>query len=247
MSLPPASSRNAQTRGARRAAHGHHPAPAEALRASVPGTGGPGSAALSSSVLVLNRFYMAVHVINVRRAIGLLCRQLAEVIHFEAGQYANYDFESWRDISQLKAAFTAPHDDWIQAVNFQLLVPRVIRLLSYDKVPQSTVRFNRRNIFARDNNRCQYCGQNFPTSELSLDHVMPKSRGGQTAWDNIVCACVACNVRKGGRTPHEARMKLIKQPVKPKKSPLLAMKMGNPKYESWKTFLDTAYWTVDLK
>ena len=207
----------------------------------------PASAALSSSVLVLNRFYMAVHVVNVRRAIGLLCRELAEVIHFEAGQYANYDFESWREISELKAAFTAEHDDWIHAVNFQLLVPRVIRLLSYDRVPQSTVRFNRRNIFARDHNRCQYCGHNFPTSELSLDHVTPKSRGGETAWDNIVCACVACNVRKGGRTPHEARMKLIKTPVKPKKSPLLAMKMGNPKYESWKTFLDTAYWTVDLK
>jgi 5-methylcytosine-specific restriction endonuclease McrA len=190
---------------------------------------------------------MAVHVVNVRRAIGLLCRELAEVIHFEEGQYANYDFESWREISDLKAVLTAPNDDWIQAVNFQLLVPRVIRLLSFDRVPQSTVRFNRRNIFARDNNRCQYCAHFFPTSELSLDHVIPKSRGGQTAWENIVCACVACNVRKGGRTPHEARMKLFKVPVKPKKSPLLAMKMGNPKYESWKTFLDTAYWTVDLK
>ncbi len=207
----------------------------------------PASPALSSSVLVLNRYYMAVHVVNVRRAIGLLCRELAEVIHFEEGQYANYDFDSWREISELKAVLTAPHDDWIQAVNFQLLVPRVIRLLSFDRVPQSTVRFNRRNIFARDNNRCQYCAQFFPTSELSLDHVIPKSRGGQTAWENIVCACVACNVRKGGRTPQEARMKLFKPPVKPKKSPLLAIKMGNPKYESWKTFLDTAYWTVDLK
>ena len=207
----------------------------------------PASPALSSSVLVLNRHYMAVHVVNVRRAIGLLCRELAEVIHFEQGQYANYNFESWREISELKSLFTEPHDDWIHAVNFQLLAPRVIRLISYDRIPQSTVRFNRRNIFARDNNRCQYCAQYFPTSELSLDHVIPKSRGGQTVWENIVCACVSCNVKKGGRTPHEARLKLFKVPVKPKKSPLLAMKMGNPKYESWKTFLDTAYWTVDLK
>ena len=202
---------------------------------------------LSASVLVLNRFYMAVHVINVRRAIGLLCRELAEVIHFEQGQYANYDFESWREISALKAAFKEPHDDWIQAVNFQLQVPRVIRLLSYDRVPKQALRFNRRNLFARDGNRCQYCGQNFPTSELSLDHVVPRSRGGDTSWENIVCACVSCNVRKGGRTPQEAHMKLVRPPVKPKRSPLLAMKLGNPKYESWKTFLDNAYWSVDLK
>ncbi len=207
----------------------------------------PLSSALTSSVLVLNRHYMAVHVINVRRAVGLLCRQLAEVIHCEEGDYSNHDFESWREISQLKAAFNEPNHDWIHSVNFALLVPRIIRLLSFDRIPQQTVRFNRRNIFARDGNKCQYCGKNFPTSELSLDHVVPKSRGGQTCWENIVCCCVNCNVKKGGRTPHEAHLRLIKVPAKPKKSPLLAMKLGNPKYESWKTFLDNAYWTVDLK
>jgi 5-methylcytosine-specific restriction endonuclease McrA len=203
--------------------------------------------ALGASVLVLNRHYLAVHVINVRRAIGLLCRELAEVIHFDEGGYSNHDFESWREISQLKIAFEEPHDDWIHSINFALLVPRIIRLLSYDRIPQQTVRFNRRNIFARDHNKCQYCGHSFPTSELSLDHVVPKSRGGQTCWENIVCCCVACNVKKGGRTPTEAHMRLTKPPIKPKKSPLLAMKLGNPKYESWKTFLDNAYWTVDLK
>ncbi len=202
---------------------------------------------LSASVLVLNRFYMAVHVVNVRRAMCLLFRELAEVIHIEEGQYANYDFQSWREISALRAAFNEPHDDWITTINFKLCVPRVIRLLAFDRVPKTTLRFNRRNLFARDGNRCQYCGKGFPTSELSLDHVVPRSRGGQTSWENIVCACVACNVKKGGRTPQEARMKLVRPPVKPKRSPLLAMKLGNPKYESWKTFLDNAYWSVDLK
>jgi 5-methylcytosine-specific restriction endonuclease McrA len=202
---------------------------------------------LGASVLVLNRFYMAVHVINVRRAFGLLFRELAEVIHFQAGQYANYSFESWREISELRASFKEPHEDWIQAVNFEIQVPRVIRLLEFDRLPKQTVRFNRRNIFARDANRCQYCGKNFPTSELSLDHVVPRSRAGETCWENIVCACVACNVRKGGRTPQEANMRLIRLPTKPKRSPLLAIKLGNPKYESWKTFLDNAYWSVDLK
>jgi 5-methylcytosine-specific restriction endonuclease McrA len=202
---------------------------------------------LASSVLVLNRFYVAIHVINVRRAFGLLCRELAEVIHVEEGQYANYDFESWREISELKASFKAPHEDWIRSVNFEIQVPRVIRLLFYDRLPKQTIRFNRRNIFARDTNRCQYCGKKFPTSELSLDHVIPRSRGGETNWENVVCSCVKCNVRKGGRTPQEANMHLIKQPVKPKRSPLLSVKLGNPKYQSWKSFLDSAYWSVDLK
>jgi 5-methylcytosine-specific restriction endonuclease McrA len=203
--------------------------------------------ALNSSVLVLNRQYMAVHVVDVRRAFGLLIRELAEVIHIEDGQYANYDFESWREISELRASFKEPHEDWIRSVNFEIQVPRVLRLLYYDRVPKQRVRLNRRNLFARDANRCQYCGQSFVTSELSIDHVVPSCRGGETTWENVVCACVKCNVRKGGRTPHEAGMKLYRAPVRPKRSPLLAIKLGNPKYASWKTFLDAAYWSVDLK
>ncbi len=203
--------------------------------------------ALSSSVLVLNRMYLAVHVISVRRALSLLCRELAEVIHIEDGRYSNYSFESWREISELKRDFKEPHEDWIQSVNFELQVPRVIRLMIYDRLPRQTIRFNRRNIFARDNNRCQYCGKRFVTSELSLDHVHPRSQGGDTTWDNIVCCCVKCNVKKGGRTPEQAHMHLIKVPVKPKRSPMLTIKLGNPKYESWKSFLDNAYWSVDLK
>jgi 5-methylcytosine-specific restriction endonuclease McrA len=202
---------------------------------------------LSASVLVLNRFYMAVHVVSVRRAFTLLFRELAEVVHVEQGQYANYTFESWREISELKAKFKEPNEDWVRAVNFEIQVPRVIRLLFYERLPKQAVRFNRRNIFARDANRCQYCGKRFPTSELSLDHVLPRSRGGETSWENIVCSCVKCNVRKGGRTPQEAHMHLIRQPVCPKRSPLLSLKLGNPKYESWKSFLDNAYWSVDLK
>ena len=96
---------------------------------------------------------------------------------------------------------------------------------SYDKLPKQTVKFNRRNIFARDNNQCQYCGKKFPTSELSLDHVVPRSQGGASTWENIVCACVDCNVRKGGRTPKQAHMSLIRKPEKPKRSPLLNLKL----------------------
>ncbi|MEM6797883.1 MAG: HNH endonuclease [Planctomycetota bacterium] len=205
------------------------------------------SSALNASVLVLNRQYMAVHVVDVRRAFRLLFRQLAEVIHIEDGQYANYDFDSWREVSELRSEFREPDADWVSSVNFEIQAPRVLRLLHYDRVPRQRVRLNRRNLFARDNNRCQYCGKRFITSELSIDHVVPTCRGGQTTWENVVCACVKCNVRKGGRTPQEANMKLHKKPIRPKRSPMLAVKLGNPKYASWKAFVDSAYWSVDLK
>lgn len=202
---------------------------------------------LNASVLVLNRSYMAVHVVDVRRAFRLLFRRLAEVIHIEDGQYANYDFDSWREVSSMRAAFKEPDADWVRSVNFEIEAPRVLRLLQYDRAPRQRVRLNRRNLFARDNNRCQYCGKRFATSELSIDHVVPTCRGGQTTWDNVVCACVRCNVRKGGRTPSEANMKLHKKPVRPTRSPMLSIKLGNPKYASWKAFVDSAYWSVDLQ
>ncbi len=220
---------------------------AEPLATDSPTAVRSSSGPLAASVLVLNRLYMAIHVVNVRRAFALLCRDLAEVIDIDQGQYCTYNFESWREISELRASLKDPRDDWIRTVNFELQVPRVIRLLSYDRIPRQSVKFNRRNIFARDRNQCQYCGNYFPTSELSLDHVKPRSQGGDTNWTNIVCACVDCNIRKGGRTPDQAQMRLIRKPFKPTRSPLLSVKLTNPKYHSWKSFIDEAYWSVDLK
>lgn len=206
-----------------------------------------GQSALDASVLVLNKLFMAVHVISVRRAFILLCKELAEVVTEENGQFLTYDFASWREVSEFRRNFVNEDDDWINTASAQIQVPRVIRLVGYDKLPKQTVKFNRRNIFARDHNQCQYCGKRFPTSELSLDHVTPRSQGGMSSWENIVCACVECNVRKGGRTPKQAHMSLIRKPEKPKRSPMLNLKLTHRKYQSWKTFLDTAYWSVELK
>ncbi len=206
------------------------------------------NSALDASVLVLNKLFMAIHIISVRRAFCLLCKDLAEVVSLEDGQFATYDFRSWREVSEYRAKhFRQEDDDWVRTVNAEIQVPRVIRLLSFERLPKQTVKFNRRNIFARDNNQCQYCGKRFPTTELSLDHVTPRSQGGQSTWDNIVCCCVRCNVRKGGRTPRQANMTLIRKPEKPKRSPLLNLKLTSKKYQSWKTFLDNAYWSVELK
>ena len=204
--------------------------------------------ALDSSVLVLNKLFMAVHIISVRRAFCLLCKELAEVVSQEDGQFSTYDFETWREVSEFRARhFRQEDDDWVRTANSEIQVPRVIRLLTYEKLPKQTVKFNRRNIFARDHNQCQYCGKKFSTTELSLDHVTPRSQGGQSTWDNIVCACINCNVRKGGRTPKQAHMTLIRKPEKPKRSPLLNLKLTLNKYQSWKTFLENAYWSVELK
>ena len=206
------------------------------------------NSALEASVLVLNKLFMAVHIISVRRAFCLLCKDLAEVVAVEDGQYASYDFASWREVSAFRAQFYREEDDdWVRTAKADIQVPRVIRLYAYDKVPKQVVKFNRRNLFARDHNQCQYCGRKFPTSELSLDHVLPRSKGGTSTWENIVCACVNCNVKKGGRTPKEAHMHLIRKPEKPKRSPLLNLKLTHSKYQSWRTFLDNAYWSVELK
>jgi 5-methylcytosine-specific restriction endonuclease McrA len=197
---------------------------------------------------VLNKLFMAVHIISVRRAFCLLCKDLAEVVHHEEGQFQTYDFESWREVSEYRARhFRKSEDDWVRTVHSEIQVPRVIRLLTYDRLPKQSVKFNRRNIFARDNNLCQYCGKRFPTTELSLDHVIPRSQGGQSTWENIVCACLKCNIKKGGRTPKQAHLALIRKPEKPKRSPLLNLKLTQSKYESWKTFLENAYWSVELK
>lgn len=208
--------------------------------------------ALNANVLVLNKFYQAIRVINVRRAFSLLCRELAEVVHIESddkgeSRWQNFTFETWREISQLKREFEPDDYDWIHTVRFQIAVPRIIRLLAYDKLPRQDVKFNRRNIYARDGNRCQYCGRKFSTTELSLDHVVPRSQGGRTTWENIVCACVKCNIRKGGRTPDQAHMHLIVKPIKPKRSPVINIRLADVRYSSWKQFLDNAYWTVELK
>ncbi|MEL6329651.1 MAG: HNH endonuclease [Planctomycetota bacterium] len=202
---------------------------------------------LESKVLVLNKLYVAIRVVSARRAFGLLARDAAEVIDVNEGQYLNYDFDSWMEIAALQRQFEPDRHDWVRTVRFEIAVPRVIRLLGYERLPDQQVKLNRRNLFARDRNRCQYCGRFFPTSELSIDHVQPRSQGGPDTWQNLVCACVRCNAKKGGRTPEQARMRLIRKPVQPRRNPLISVKLGHAKYASWKAFLDEAYWSVELK
>jgi 5-methylcytosine-specific restriction endonuclease McrA len=206
--------------------------------------------ALESSVLVLNKFFAAVHIVNAKRAFAMLCKESAEVVAIDDGQYNSYDFTSWVDVSAFKAECGLPDDDQYESIktfSLEVRVPKIIRLVVYDKLPKATIKFNRKNIFARDKNRCQYCGKRVPTSELSLDHVIPRTQGGTSNWKNIVCACTNCNKNKGGRRPEEAGMRLICKPVKPRHCPVIQLKLGSNKYNSWKQFLNNAYWSVPLE
>ena len=207
----------------------------------------PVQSGLGCHVLVLNKHYMAIRVVDVKRAISLLVRDLAEVIDMDGGQYCNYDFPSWLDVSDFKQEFEPESHDWIHTVKISVAVPRIVRLLFYDHLPKRQVTLNRRNIYARDHNTCQYCGKKYPPSELSLDHIIPKSKGGGATWENLVCACLKCNVKKGNRPLKETHLKLIAPPVKPNRSPVVNLNLDDGRYRSWKQFLDHAYWSVELK
>jgi len=205
---------------------------------------------INAHVLVLNRGWMAIRVTDARRAFRLLLRGVAEAIHVDDGSYSSHDFESWADLSAAHVRFDDEarlEHQWIRTVRFELAVPKIVRLLGYDRLPLQHVKLNRRNIFARDRNHCQYCGKAYPTSELSLDHVVPRTLGGKSTWENLACCCVGCNAKKGGRTPQQARMTMVRRPVRPRRHPVISVRLGSPQYASWQPFLDHAYWSVELK
>jgi len=193
---------------------------------------------LDSHVLVLNRVFQAVQVTSVRKAFSLFYKGHVRAV---LPDYSTYEFENWCDIPP------QPQDEVVLTPSMAIRVPRVVALKDFDRLPRQDVKFSRHNIYLRDGNRCQYCGHKFSSSELSLDHVVPKSQGGRSTWENIVCCCVECNVKKGGRTPEQAHLHLITKPVKPKRSPVINIRLADERYQSWKQFLDNAYWTVELK
>lgn len=199
-----------------------------------------GPALLNSKVLVLNRSYLPVHVTSVKRAFALLYQGVARAVD---EQYRTFDFDSWRDLA------CEVHHERVGIVDGWMRVPRVLLLVAYERVPKRHVRFSRFNIYARDNNTCQYCGRRLPRTDLNLDHVTPRSRGGMSTWENVVCSCHACNRRKGGRTPEEASMLLIHPPVRPQWTPFSTEMFSLRRYREWMPFLttvDAAYWNAEL-
>lgn len=169
---------------------------------------------MSTYALVLNASFEPIHFVSWQRAIQLLFQGKAEVVE-----------ESEREI---------------RTVRFAIKVPSVLRLLSYIPLSKKRqiVRFSRENIFLRDSYQCQYCGKKVNKQHLTLDHVIPVVQGGKKSWENIVSSCKQCNQKKGGRTPHEAHMKLIRKPTQPTWLPRSALYFGvTVSPEKWKTYL----------
>ena len=201
------------------------------------------STVLNDQVLVLNRLWQAVNVCSVRRALTLLFEGNAQVVFGDGeGDYRTLNFQQWRDLS----AADPEADSSVSTISFRIRVPRVILLMSFDRFPKKEVKFTRHNLFERDKNTCQYCGRVFDRHDLNLDHVIPRDRGGPTTWENIVCSCIPCNTRKANRTPAEAHMRLVRKPKRPKWRPFVQVSFGATMPDSWRHFLDVAYWNVEL-
>jgi 5-methylcytosine-specific restriction endonuclease McrA len=184
---------------------------------------------LTKPVLILNRVFAPVQLTTAKRAFVLLYGGAARALD-ESGE--EYDFDLWRTLP------VREDDDALPIVGGSLRVPRVLHLDRYDRTPRVTVRLTRRNLMFRDQHQCQYCGKQPPLRELNIDHVLPKSRGGDDTWENLVTACRVCNLRKGWKTPEEANMRLARRPFRPKWSMTAQILLGSAtKYREWEPFL----------
>lgn len=198
---------------------------------------------MNSDVLVLNRSFYAVAITDFQRAFKLVYSDRAYVIDED---YRTYNFQDWREMSE----YVKEHPSgYVHTPSFKIAIPEVISLRYYDRLPVNEIKFTRRNIYDHYGYRCCYCGKNFPPSELNLDHVIPRSRGGKTDWNNIVTACIACNLRKGNKLPNEANMDLLIQPTKPKwRGGLSLLLRPSIKIKaSWQKFVDSVYWNIELE
>ena len=144
-----------------------------------------------------------------------------------------------------KVEVLSEYDEDIRSVSITVKMPAVVRLVRHVRHAKRGVKFSRANVLARDDFACQYCGRKAAPRELTFDHVVPRSQGGRTSWENIVTACARCNTRKGGRTPEQAGMALRKAPARPKELPMLVVRfdVGRSVPEAWKSWM---WWQSEL-
>lgn len=193
---------------------------------------------LHAPALMLNRNWVPIRVVTVRRALHKVIHGLARIVDDE---YQTYDIDAW---AQLRAKAGEP---CVTTSYLSLPVPSVIVLSKYGEIPDRKLAFSRANVYKRDHYTCQYCGSRPGAGELTIEHITPRSRGGQSTWTNCVLACIKCNRRKADRTPQEAGMKLLKLPVKPGWSPRLVLAKVTNVPTSWEKFISEAYWNIELK
>lgn len=195
---------------------------------------------LDSYVLILNRSWMAVHISPARRALTLLYVGAARAVH--PRDYSLHDFDGWLELS--KDGLGGPY---VHTPTLRIRIPEMILLNHFNGFVRHEVRFSRHSIFERDRNTCQYCGKRHSKNQLTIDHVVPQSRGGDDSWENVVVACLDCNVKKGSRTPEEAGMPLIRRPVKPAWIPHYGARIPHDHLTVWQRFVDTASWNLEIR
>ncbi len=194
------------------------------------------SGILDRHVLVLNRNWQPVHTCSVRRSLHLLCTGHAQVVQVDgADRFCTHDIDSW-----ICHSVDCTGEEMIRGARIALRVPKIVVLTIYDRLPRLEVRFSRRNVFLRDKFTCQYCEQVLPETQLNLDHVMPRDKGGRTTWENIVTSCFRCNTRKANKLPHEAGMQLRSKPLAPRWRPLFGLHENGLADESWGHFIQPA-------
>lgn len=181
------------------------------------------------SVLILNKGFQVVNVVGIERAFCMLAVGAARALD---ECYRLCDLDSWLRLRVRR------QDDAIGLVCGNVRAPRVLVLSHYDKVRAYQIKFSRQNIYARDKYSCQYCGRKPSKKELNLDHVLPRSRGGETSWENVVTSCIRCNSAKGDRTPLEAGKPLLRPAKKPRWSQLFSSQSLFLKYPEWRPFLN---------
>lgn len=196
---------------------------------------------LERPVLVLNKHWSPIRLATTREAIGLVAKGSAWVL--EPGTYQRHDLLSWNDVSRARDSLEGPV---IRSQHLALVPPEVVVLSEYDGQAERSVVFSRRNIFKRDRYTCQYCGAQPGPHELTIDHVVPKARGGRSSWENCVLACLPCNKKKADRLPHEIGMHPRRAPRKPTWT-AIARLTPRLRRESWEDFLGRAYWEVELE
>lgn len=194
----------------------------------------PHSNPLDAPVLVLDKQYHPVKIITAKEAVCILCSDIEKALVLDS-TYTTYSLEDWMEYSKLVKQDDLPV---LHSAKVNFIVPEVIVLPNYLRKPQhgKKLRYSRTSIFKRDNYQCQYCGEVKPRSELTVDHIVPKSRGGKSTWLNIVSACRPCNWEKADRTPEEAGMKLLSVPKIPTWRDSLELPAGL-KREIWDNFL----------
>lgn len=188
-----------------------------------------------SRVLVLNRNWQAINIVGVRRAFSLLWQDHARVINTLEGDFTPLDAADWLAYSQTVAA--SPQHQFIRTIRLKILIPKVLLLREFDRLPIAEIKFNRENVFIRDDFTCQYSGKRCKAADLTLDHVIPRERGGTTSWENIVTCRRDINSRKANRLPHEAGLTLLRRPAKPKWRPFVSTLHNDQSDASWSPFL----------